>query len=212
MIPIICPDELYFMMKWPSHYKKLTDEALMSLVIAGKTASIKELYNRYSNKLLFYFYRMLSGNEAKAQDFLQDIFLKILEKPEQFNPELKFSTWIFSIASNLCKNEYRRLKVREIVENESNLDRYRRDDQDYESKIDHNILEMAIQKILMQLDTDQRSTFLLRFQENYSIDEISKVLSCAPGTVKSRLFYTSRKLALCLKDFNPYPLKEKSNE
>ena len=112
----------------------------------------------------------------------------------------------------LCKNEYRRLKVREIVENESNLDRYRRDDQDYESKIDHNILEMAIQKILMQLDTDQRSTFLLRFQENYSIDEISKVLSCAPGTVKSRLFYTSRKLALCLKDFNPYPLKEKSNE
>jgi RNA polymerase sigma-70 factor (ECF subfamily) len=199
-------------MKWPSYYKKLTDEALMSLVTAGKTAGIKELYFRYSNKLLFYFYRMLGGDEEKSQDFLQDVFFKILEKPGQFNPELKFSTWIFSIASNLCKNEYRRLKVREIVENESDMDRHPCDDQDYESKIDHNILEIAIQKILMQLDTDQRSTFLLRYQENYSIGEISKIMNCTPGTVKSRLFYTSRKLALSLKDFNPYPLKEKSNE
>jgi len=200
------------MMKWPSHYKKLTDEALMSLVIAGKTAGIKELYNRYSNKLLFYFYRMLGGDEEKSQDFLQDVFFKILEKPGQFNPGLKFSTWIFSIASNLCKNEYRRLKVREIVENESDMDRHPREDQDYESKIDHNILETAIQKILMQLDTDQRSTFLLRYQENYSIGEISKIMNCAPGTIKSRLFYTSRKLALCLKDFDPYHVEEINNE
>ncbi len=200
------------MMKWPSHYKKLTDEALMSLVIAGKTAGIKELYNRYSNKLLFYFYRMLGGDEEKSQDFLQDVFFKILEKPGQFNPGLKFSTWIFSIASNLCKNEYRRLKVREIVENETDMDQHPREDQDYESKIDHNILETAIQKILMQLDTDQRSTFLLRYQENYSIGEISKIMNCAPGTIKSRLFYTSRKLALCLKDFDPYHVEEINNE
>jgi RNA polymerase sigma-70 factor (ECF subfamily) len=201
-------NELYFMMKWPSHYKKCTDETLMSLITAGKAAALKELYIRYSNKLLFYFYRMLGGNEEKAQDFLQDVFLKILEKPGQFNPGLKFSTWIFSIASNLCKNEYRRLKVREIVENESDMDRHPHNDQDNESKIDHHILEMAIQKKLMQLDSDQRSTFLLRFQENYSIDEISKIMDCAPGTVKSRLFYTSRKLEMSLKELNPNQLGE----
>ncbi len=196
-------NERFYMMNWPSYYKKFTDEALMSLVTAGKAAGMRELYRRYSNKLLFYFYRMLGGNEEKAQDFLQDVFLKILEKPDQFNPGLKFSTWVFSIASNLCKNEYRRLKVRDIVDNESDMDQHAQDGQDYEQKIDHSILEVALQKQLMQMDLDQRSTFLLRFQENYSIDEISKILACAPGTVKSRLFYTSRKLALCLKDLNP---------
>ena len=106
------------MLEWFSNYNALSDEELMILVAAGKTADLKELYNRYNKKLLYYFYRMMGGDEDKAQDLLQEVFLKVIDKSYQFNANLKFSTWIFTIASNLCKNEYRSKKVREIIEND----------------------------------------------------------------------------------------------
>lgn len=193
-------------------YKKLSDEDLMSLISAGNKSGLKEIYDRYSNKILFYFYRMFAGDEEKAQDLLQDVFLKIVEKPNLFNPELKFSTWIFSIASNLCKNEYRRLKVREVMDIEPDLDNHAYNQLDQGKNLDNGIIEAAIQRELGHLDPDQSNTFILRYQENLSIREIGKILDCSPGTVKSRLFYTTRKLASRLSEYNPYYSEDKSDE
>jgi len=68
------------MLKWFGNYTELSDEQLMALIASGKTAAIKELYNRYNEKLLYYLYRMMGSNEDKAQDLLQDVFLKIIDK------------------------------------------------------------------------------------------------------------------------------------
>ena len=62
-------------------------------------SAFDELYRRYSHRLLRYFYRELGGDEGKAQDFLQEIFLKIVEKPELFDTERRFSSWIFRLGS-----------------------------------------------------------------------------------------------------------------
>jgi RNA polymerase sigma-70 factor (ECF subfamily) len=199
-------------MKWSSSYKKYSDEELMFLIGNGDMLYLKELYQRYSNKLLFYFYRMLGGDEGKAQDFLQDVFLKILEKPGQFNKNMKFSTWIFTIASNLCKNEYRRLKVRETTRNESDMDHHEQVNiTDQIQKINQNDFERAVQYELKNMDPEQSSTFILRYQENLSIKEISEILNCSPGTVKSRIFYITKKLASRLKAFNPNLIEELSH-
>ncbi len=199
-------------MKWSFSYKKYSDEELMSLIGNEDSTYLKELYNRYSNKLLFYFYRMLGGDEEKAQDFLQDVFLKIIEKPDQFNEKMKFSTWIFTIASNLCKNEYRRMKVRETTRNEPDMDYHQQVNTiDQIHKINQIDFEKAVQQELRKMDPEQRSTFILRFQENLSIKEIGEILNCSPGTVKSRIFYTTKKLASCLKEYNPYTKKELSH-
>ena len=196
-------------MKWSFSYKKYTDEELMSRIGEGDSGFLKELYNRYNKKLLNYFYRMLGGDETKAQDFLQDVFLKIIEKPGQFNQQMKFSTWIFTISSNLCKNEYRRLKVREKTNNEQDLDNHKQTHTvDVLNKINQDDFERAIQSELNNMDAEQSSAFLLRFQESLSIKEISEILNCAPGTVKSRIFYTSKKLADRLKEFNPNSTEE----
>ncbi|MDP7122228.1 MAG: sigma-70 family RNA polymerase sigma factor, partial [Candidatus Marinimicrobia bacterium] len=77
-----------------------------------KTSAFDELYARYSSRLFHYFYRMLGGNPEKARDFLQDIFFKIVENPDRFHTGNRFSSWVFTIAHNMCKNEYRRLDVR----------------------------------------------------------------------------------------------------
>ena len=204
---ILGPNETLLMPFFKSKYRKFSDEKLMGCIQGGDTSAFNELYDRYSKRLLFYFFRELGGDEAKAQDFLQEIFLKIVEKPGLFRTERKFSTWIFTVAYNLCKNEYRRMQIRSIVQNEPFLDEvtpsYDMDNHHSEQSVDANIFKNALSAELGKIDTIQRSVFVMRYQQNLSIKEISNVLNTSEGTIKSRLFYTTRKLANRLKAFNP---------
>ncbi len=177
----------------------------MELIQQGDSIAFEELYQRYSQRLLYYFYRMFGGDEEKAQDFLQDLFLKIIEKPGQFIAKHRFTSWIFTVAHNMCKNEYRRLDVRKNNENKLDTIETKFDDgyTQVEKNIDQKIFENHLLKQLMKMNPDYQTTFLLRFQENLSIKEISEILECAEGTIKSRLFHTTRKLMNQLKEFNP---------
>jgi RNA polymerase sigma-70 factor (ECF subfamily) len=191
-----------------NRYKKFSDQKLMGCIQRGDTSAFNELYERYSKRLLFYFFRELGGDQGKAQDFLQDVFLKIVEKPGLFDAEKNFSTWVFTVAYNMCKNEYRRLQVREIVENNPDMDKVLQDcESEYhpsEKRVDQKTFQKALSTELDQLDDGHRTAFLLRHQQNLSIREIGEILGCSEGTVKSRLFYTTQKLAAKLKAFNPY--------
>jgi len=197
-------------------YKKYTDEKLMQCIQRADTSAFNELYDRYSKRLLFYFFRELGGDEEKAQDFLQETFLKIVEKPELFDVERRFSTWIFTVAYNMCKNEYRRQEVRNIIENNPNMDEISQGfDSEYhhtEKKVDQKNFESALLAELEKFDDGHRSVFLLRYQQNLSVKEIGEILGCSEGTVKSRLFYTTQKLANRLKAFNPYKTEVPTDE
>ena len=197
-------------------YEKLSDERLMELIQRGDTSAFDELYGRYSRRLLLYFFRELGGNEEKAQDFLQDIFLKIVEKPGLFDTERRFSTWIFTVACNMCKNEYRRREVRESAQNVLIADAASDDcEGEYlqpEQNVDQERFEKALLAELEEFDDGHRSAFLLRYQQDLSIKEIGEVLGCSEGTIKSRLFYTTQKLARRLKAFNPHETEGASDE
>ena len=197
-------------------YRKLSDERLIELIQRSNTSAFEELYNRYSRRLLLYFFRELSGDEEKAQDFLQDVFLKIVEKPGQFDTARRFSTWIFTVAYNMCKNEYRRLEVRDDFRNSVSADAAsggcEGEHHQMEQHIDQGRFEKALLAELERLDNGHRSAFLLRHQQDLSIKEIGEVLGCSEGTVKSRLFYTTRKLASKLRAFNPYSTEVPTNE
>jgi len=107
----------------------------------------------------------------------------------------------------MCKNEYRRLDVRKNAENEVNLysmsSGFESSYNEIEQNIDQKIFEVHLLKELMKMNPDYQTTFLLRFQENLTIKEISEILECSEGTIKSRLFHTTRKLINRLKEFNP---------
>ncbi len=183
-------------------YQTVSDERLMKLIKKGDTKAFNQLYSRYGKRLLHYFFRMLGGDREKSQDLLQDIFLKIIRKPELFNGRYKFKTWIFSVAHNMCKNEYRRLSNRDTTLIESNND-IADNPNSFDQRIDQKLFQKVLQVRLNELPPDQRTAFLLRFQENLSIKEISKTMNCSEGTVKSRLFYACEKLAKYLQAFNP---------
>jgi len=147
---------------------------------------------------------MLGQDRDKAEDFTQDLFTKLIEKPQLFDTTKKFGTWIFSIACNMCKNEYRRLAVRKgTVNDESKA--LRAKDEGSENVVDYmdkKNFDQLLQVELGLLDEKHRSVFILRFQEEMSIKEISEALSISEGTVKSRLFYTLKKLSDKLKVFD----------
>src|ERR1700761_6110957 len=84
-----------------------SDEELMLYLGSGEVEAFDTLYLRYSKRLMVYFTRMLNFDKALAEDALQDLFLKIAEAPEKFDRSRSFKTWIFSVASNRCKNYYR---------------------------------------------------------------------------------------------------------
>ena len=197
-------------------YKKLSDERLMELIQRRHASAFDELYERYSRRLLLYFFRELGGDEEKAQDFLQDIFLKIVDKPGLFDTGRRFSTWIFTVAYNMCKNEYRRLEVRESAQDVLIADAASDDSEGEYHQPERNADQRKFEKTLLaeleKLDDGHRSAFLLRHQQSLSIKEIGEVLGCSEGTVKSRLFYTTRKLASKLKAFNPYLSEVPNNE
>ncbi|MEL6852227.1 MAG: RNA polymerase sigma factor, partial [Bacteroidota bacterium] len=184
-------------------YDAMSDEKLMEKILGRDTLAFDHLYERYQGRLLRYFYRMLGQNEEKAQDFLQDLFVKIIDKPDRFDPNRKFSTWVFSVAANMCKNEYRRQEVRKIMVREEHPEKLMEVGRPPEEQVDRQTFAHQLSRQIGQLSENHRQVFILRFQEELSIKEISQVMQCSEGTVKSRIFYALRKLAGQLQAFNP---------
>jgi RNA polymerase sigma-70 factor, ECF subfamily len=178
---------------------KKSDEELMHLVQQGNSHAMTELYQRYSRKLLRYFFRMLWKDEARAQDFLHDLFIKLIEHADRFNADRKFSTWLYSLAHNMCKNEYRKQSFRQALHHDYlNSDR---SESVTQQQMESHEFQQALDQALDKLDEEDKHLFMLRHEMEMPLEEIAHVLDCPLGTVKSRLFYVKRKLATMLYKF-----------
>lgn len=165
----------------------------MQQIVAGDQVAFSELYLRYKSRMYYYFYRMLGNSADQANDFLQELFMKLIEKPDSYRSEYNFSTWLYSIANNMCKNEYRRRSVRMGYQAEGTANA------PFELISDASIEpEQVMEKVFRTLDLlgeEHRSAFLLRYREGFSVKEVAEILDLAEGTVKSRLFYARKLLA-----------------
>ncbi|HAA24437.1 MAG TPA: RNA polymerase subunit sigma-24, partial [Cytophagales bacterium] len=89
-------------------HEQATDEVLMTRIAKRDKQAFDVLYNRYHKRLYGYLYRMCWQNQVIAEDLLQETFIRVFKAAKDFDPSRKFVTWLFSIGSNLVKNEYRR--------------------------------------------------------------------------------------------------------
>lgn len=181
----------------------MSDEELMQRVTRGDKRAFDAVYTRYSGALMRYFHRMLWRDREKAEDFVQDFFMKIVKQPEAFDAKRKFTTWMYSVANNMCKNEYRRMEIRKPTEFESVSGILTSDQPDAGKRLDRKLFMNSLSVELEKMEETHRSVFVLRFEENLSLKEIADVLGISEGTVKSRLFYTLRKLADKLRVYAP---------
>jgi RNA polymerase sigma-70 factor (ECF subfamily) len=186
------------------NYRKQEDEQLMRMVAKGDQHAFDEIYSRYAAKLCYYFTSKLKHDKEKGEDFIHDLFAKLIDRPELFDPNKTFKTWIYSVANNMCINEYKKMAVRSNTTNgiaqdlpissqEKSLD-----DQLQESDFSHQLEE-----VLNSLEDKHREVFVLRHIDGVSVKEVAEILNINEGTVKSRLFYATKKIAGQLSMYNP---------
>ncbi len=178
-----------------------SDEQLMDFFISkGHNKYIEELYKRYSPKLLGYFFRMLQGDSQKSEDLLQDLFLKVIERKQQFDINKKFYTWIFTIASNMCKSDFRKLENRNTTYDYP----IEKIPFEYESNLFDKIeFKIALKKGINELSHVHKVVFILRYNEGFSVKEIAQIAEVSEGTVKSRLYYATQNISQYIKEFSP---------
>ncbi len=182
-------------------FDSLSDEDLMVQLSLGEKRAFDEIYLRYSGVLFGYFNKMLWQDKEKAQDMVHDLFAKLIVNPTAFDANRSFKTWMFTIACNMCKNEFKKIEVRKNVSNSL--------DQHYSLKSEDNVLntvqdkffKVAFDESMESLDDKHREVFSLRHLQGLSMKEIADVLVINEGTVKSRLFYATKQLAEKLKDY-----------
>lgn len=178
----------------------------MCLLCKGDVQAFDALYERYSQRLLVYFVRMLNFNRDLAKDALQDLFLSLAESPEKFDRSRSFKTWIFSVASNRCKNFYRHRQVVQKSHDDLLQLGYQNERLGLSvnaSRLDQLSFQKMLNEVLDQLPLEKKEAFILKYQEEKSIAEIAQIQNCPEGSVKSRLHYTLRILEERLYMFNP---------
>ncbi len=185
-------------------YQTMEDEALLIALSKGDKKAFDEIYNRYAGLLLGFFMRKMWNDREKAEDFVHDFFAKIIRKPESFDPNRSFKTWLYSVANNMCKNEYKKQEVRKNTS--SGLDKYyslKDESSNVMKQVQESQFKYRFEQEMNELKEKHRDVFYLKNIKGLSIKEIAEIVEASEGTVKSRLFYATKYLSEKLKEFNP---------
>ena len=174
---------------------QLSDEQLFELYQKGTEEAFAQIMQRYEPLIKGFLHKRLK-DEERVRDLTQDTFLRVHRARERYDSARKFSTWIYTIASNLLKNEYRnRSRRRETafsdLSKESGPSRaveFESEHPDPEQLAYEGELRHAIEEAIENLDDHHRIPFVMREVEDRTYEEISEAIGVPVGTVKSRLF------------------------
>jgi RNA polymerase sigma-70 factor, ECF subfamily len=169
------------------------DAALMLRVKRGDRASFAVLVDKYKQPVMNFVYRSLR-DEIEAEDVAQNVFLQVYKSRSRYKQTAKFSTWLFTIARNLCLNELRRRSrhpaesIEEAHAEHEDLPRQQYEDKAQiapPEKLLHGELAQKIEEALAELPENQRTAILLCRQDELSYEEISEILDCSLSATKS---------------------------
>jgi RNA polymerase sigma-70 factor (ECF subfamily) len=173
----------------------LDDSALVTEFLTGEERAFQVLVERYQTRLLNFIYRTI-GDRERAEDLVQEVFIRVYRHLHRFDRSKKFSTWVYTIASNLAKNELRNRSRSPLVFFQTIRKNWQDDDrplqfEDHVSRPDDlyrkRHLRELVESSVAQLPEHHRQVFILRELEGKSYEEIAEITGCNLGTVKSRL-------------------------
>lgn len=148
------------------------------------------LVDRYKGKLISYIRRLTNINYEDAEDVLQEVFIKVYLNLNDFNNDLKFSSWIYRITHNQVISNYRKLKARPegyAVSIDDQAARNLAAEIDIVAGADLQIMKANIAKVLNGLSEKHREVLILKFLEEKSYQEISDIIRKPAGTVASTI-------------------------
>src|SRR5687768_9376334 len=189
--------------------EKLGDNELVELYLAGDPRRFQELVERYEGRMVNFIQRSI-GDRDRAQDLAQEVFVRVYRHIKRFDTSKKFSTWIYTIASNLAKNELRNRSRNPLVLFQTIKKNWQDEDrplqfEDATSRPDDlyrkRHLRALVEDTVAKLPEHHREVFVLRELEGKSYEEIAEITSCNLGTVKSRLNRARNSFASIIEPF-----------
>jgi RNA polymerase sigma-70 factor, ECF subfamily len=174
---------------------QMDDSEVVTAFLKGEERAFRELVERYQARLLNFVYRTI-GDRERAEDLVQEVFIRVYRHLHRFDRSKKFSTWIYTIASNLAKNELRNRARNPLVFFQAIRRHWQDDDrplqfEDLTSRPDDlyqkRHLRELVEAAVARLPAHHRQVFVLRELEGKSYEEIAEITRCNLGTVKSRL-------------------------
>ena len=171
------------------------DSGIVAAHLNGDPQAFEELVDRYQRRLLNFVYRTI-GDRERAEDLVQEVFIRVHRHLARFDQTKKFSTWIYTIASNLAKNELRNrsrnpLVLFQTIKKNWEADHRPLQFEDPQNRPDDLYRKRHLRQLVdwsvAQLPEHHRVVFVLRELEGKTYEEIADITGCNLGTVKSRL-------------------------
>ncbi|MBI2948457.1 MAG: sigma-70 family RNA polymerase sigma factor [Verrucomicrobia bacterium] len=185
------------------------DAALMLRVKQGDMAAFEELVEKYKQPVMNLLFRTLP-DATEAEDLAQHVFLQVFKSAHRYRVSAKFSTWLYTIARNLCLNEIRRRSRHPAdsldATHPENEDQPVRQYEDTKNALPPDLvlrdeLTHKIEEALASLPENQRTAILLFREDEMSYEEIAKILGCSLSATKSLIHRGRETLKLKLKPY-----------
>jgi RNA polymerase sigma-70 factor (ECF subfamily) len=183
--------------------------ALIGSYLEGDAGAFDQLHRRYANRLVNFVNRIIGDREG-AEDLVQEAFFRVHRHLPRFDRSRQFSTWIYTIASNLAKNELRDRRRRPVLltqleEAGGEEGRAPLQFEDSSSRPDtmfrRRYLTEAVDRSVATLSDRHREVFVMRELEGRSYEEIAQLTGANLGTVKSRLNRARQSFAVAIKPY-----------
>jgi RNA polymerase sigma-70 factor (ECF subfamily) len=195
--------------------RETPDEDLMLAHAEGSEAAFEELVRRHQRGVLNYIYRMVQNRQV-AEELTQEVFVALVKNARRYKPMAKFTTYMYTIASNIVSKEWLRQKRRPRLLSLSAWGRNRDDDDanpleevgDDRADVTASFMRVevneAVNDALRKLPDHQREAFVLRRFQDLSYEEIAAITQAPVGTAKSRVVRAERALRPHLERFREY--------
>jgi len=169
-----------------------TDEELVARSIAGDNESFNELILRWERPIYALAYRTI-GRDEDARDVCQETFLRAFRALPGFRGQAKFSSWLYRIALNLCRDWMRRERRVTVVQPPEHVDLMdlaaaAEPSESIEDLVSRRDQARAVQRAMTLLSDEQRTAIVLKEYHDLTFQEIADVVGCPLSTVKTRLY------------------------
>ena len=176
----------------------MDDKTLLERYINGDDSALTYIVKRYQKNIYRFVYRQV-GNEADAADITQKVFVNLFLKARQFKGNSSFKTWLYQIAVNQCKNQFRSNDRRREHKVDENANEFILEDNKFDDVFGVE-KRRILQEAINNLPAKQRLTMQLRVYQECSFAEIADIMSSSIGTVKASYHQAVTSLTKSLKE------------
>ena len=172
------------------------DFSLIKRFIDGDESVFRLIIQRHKEKVRNIVYLTLNSNDA-VDDIAQEVFITVYKNLNQFKFQSQFTTWLYRITVNKCKDHIRKMKIRKIFSPIKDADK----EAGYNTSVEESNTAELVQEAITKLPDKLRVPLLLKDIEGFSYQEIAETVQCEIGTVKSRIFRAREGLKNLLKPY-----------